>query len=85
MFEIIKNPKSGAYQLPSVGRIRGISLIPDADPNKAKVQLQYTDHRNEWFETVMSLFDALYLLDALEKMSREQGFSDLRRPPKSSA
>ena len=85
MYEITKDPKSGVYLLPPVGRIQGISLIPDEDPHKAVVELQYTDQNSEWYESVMPLLDALYLLNLLEAMSREQGFDELRRPPKSNA
>jgi len=72
-------------QLPPVGRIQGVSLVPHIDPAQAKVTLQYTDPNNEWYETTMPLLDALYLLNLLETMSREQNFDHLRRPPPATA
>ena len=68
-------------QLPPVGRIQGLSLVPHADPKQAKVTLQYTDPSNEWCEITMPLLDALYLLNLLEAMSKEQNLDHLRRPP----
>ena len=73
------------HLLPSVGRIQSVVLIPDLDPTKAKVDLQYTDRNNEWCQVEMPLLDALYLLTLLEGMSREQGLDYLRQPPPGSA
>ena len=72
-------------KLPNVDRIRGIELSRSESPQESKVSLQYSDQNNEWYETEMSLLDALYLLNLLEAMSREQGYDDLRRPPPGSA
>jgi len=83
--EIKKDSKSGVYKLPNVDRIRGIRLSKGESPQKSTVFLQYTDRNNEWYETEIPLLDALYLLNLLEGMSREQGYDHLRQPPPGSA
>ena len=72
-------------KLPNVDRIRGIELSRSQSPQESKVSLQYSDQSNEWYETEMPLLDALYLLNLLEAMSREQGYDYLRQPPPGSA
>jgi hypothetical protein len=73
---------SAVNQLPAVGRIQGISVLPDTDPKKAVVDLQYTDIKGAWHGVKMSLLDALYLLNLLEGMSKENNFDHLRRDPR---
>ena len=68
-------------KLPSVGRIRGISLERDDDPQKAKITLEYADHTQQLTEVDIPLLDALYLLNLLEAMSKDENFDHLRQPP----
>jgi hypothetical protein len=72
-------------KLPSVDRIQGVEAILQADHSKSLVTLIYTGHKSDEFELEMSLFDALYLLSALEAMSRDGGLDYLRQPPPGSA
>jgi hypothetical protein len=72
-------------RLPDVGRIQGVVLQRSAlkDPKADKIELQYTDRTplQKWHSVQMPLLDALYLLNILESLSRDEGFDHLRRPP----
>ncbi len=71
------------HQLPDVGRIQGLVVqdSPLRDPLAMTVEVQYTGRTppHEWHRVVMPMRSALYLLNLLEAMSREQGCDGLRR------
>lgn len=61
-------------ELPDVGQIQGLMHFPARMPKDAKVQLQYTDQKGEWYQTNMPFLDAMYLLNLLKAMQIESGF-----------
>ena len=72
----------GVKPLLRVGRIRGCALTKAADPKLCVVELQYTDPTGAECSIEMGLPDALYLLNLLEAMSRDEGYDHLRRDPR---
>ena len=71
------------HHLPDVGRIEGLVAqdSPLRDPLAMRVEVQYTGRTppHEWHKVTMPMGSALYLLNLLEAMSREQGCDGLRR------
>lgn len=70
--------------LPPVGRIEGLVLQPSgtADPSVHRIEIQYTGRTPDagtWHRLEMPLLDALYLLNLLEAMSKDNGFDHLRK------
>jgi hypothetical protein len=65
---------TGVNELPDVGRIQGLMLIPAQTPRDSKVQLQYTDQKGQWHQTTMPFLDAMYLLSALKALHDDTGF-----------
>lgn len=73
--------QSGITQLPDVDRIQGVHLQPGATPALTEVALQYSNARTGLCELRIPLLDALYLLNVLERLSQENGYDALRKPP----
>lgn len=71
----------GVKKLPDADRIDGLSYIGNANPRLARVELQYRTHTGQIYELHIPLLDALFLLNMLEAMSKEQGLEPLRHPP----
>lgn len=66
-------------------RIEGLRLLygQPGQPATHRVGLQYSGPKpaGQLLGLQMPLLDALYLLNLLEQLSRENGFDHLRRPP----
>jgi hypothetical protein len=73
--------KSLVQQLPRVGRIEGCEYTPAPAIAMAHVQIQYSTPSGERYALAMPALDALYLLNVLEAMARENNLDRLRRPP----
>lgn len=80
---------SPVKKLPAVGRIEGLQLVLSgtSDPSSHHIEVQYTARTPQagwapqWHSLEIPLPDALYLLNLLEAMSRDNGFDRLRQPP----
>ena len=62
-------------KLPVVDRIRSASQQGNRMPGGTRVTVQYTDHKDEWFELQMSFFDAMYLLNLLRAIQEDIGYA----------
>lgn len=67
--------------LPLVDRVQGLSYEPStsADPGAGIVDLQYTDRTQRRHSLKMPVADALYLLNLLEQLSKDEGLDHMRR------
>lgn len=66
--------------LPDVDRIQGLLYrrSPDRDPKKGVVNLQYTSSTGELCQMDIPSMDALYLLNMLEALVKDEGIEHLR-------
>ena len=61
-------------KLPAVDCIQGAIQQGDGTPAGTQVTVQYTDHKDEWFEVQMSFLDAMYLLNILRAIQEDIGY-----------
>ena len=62
-------------KLPDVGRIQGVSVLPGSLQGERNVEIQYTDHKQQWHSVDMRFLDAMYLLSTLRAIQLDLGFS----------
>lgn len=70
---------SGINLLPAVGHIQGVVLRKAGRPEDSICVLQYTDHNDKWHEIEIPVLDALYLLNLLSGMERDNGLHQRNR------
>lgn len=73
--------ENGITQLPDADRIEGISLVRGLSPQASHLKLQYRNAHTGLCEVQMPLLDAMYLLNLLEALSKENGLEILRKGP----
>ncbi len=70
---------SDSIKAPYVLKIHGLNLRQAENPKDSWVLLQYTDRNKELIELALPLYQALYLLDLLEGVTKTGGYDDLRQ------